>query len=207
MTSRVFRVALTGGIASGKSTVADMFGDLGAVLIDTDIIAREVVLPGTPGLQDIVDSFGAGMLDGDGMLDRPAMRRLVFADDSKRQQLEAILHPKIRRETERQMQTHGGPYQIVIVPLLVESPLKSLVDRIVVVDCSEEVQLERLLARDTGTEVQARRMMEAQASREERLALADDVIANDADIAETRMQVAALHARYLSLAATITTEC
>lgn len=201
MTSRIFRVALTGGIASGKSTVADMFGDLGAVLIDTDIIAREVVLPGTPGLQDIVDTFGAEMLDADGMLDRPAMRRLVFADDAKRRQLEAILHPKIRQEAERQMQTRGGPYQIVIVPLLVESPLKNLVDRIVVVDCSEAIQLERLLARDIGTKDQARRMLAAQASRQERLALADDVIANDTDIAETRIQVAALHARYLALAA------
>lgn len=200
MTSNVFRVALTGGIASGKSTVADMFGELGAVLIDTDIIAREVVQPGTRGLQDIVDAFGPGLLDTDGMLDRPAMRRLVFADDARRKQLEAILHPKIRQEAERQMQTRGGPYQIVIVPLLVESPLKDLVDRIVVVDCSEEIQLERLLARDSGTNDQARRMIAAQAGREERLALADDVIENDADIDDTRGQVAALHARYLTLA-------
>ena len=200
MTSNVFRVALTGGIASGKSTVADMFGELGAVLIDTDIIAREVVQPGTRGLQDIVDAFGPGLLDADGMLDRPAMRRLVFADDARRRQLEAILHPNIRQEAERQMRTRGGPYQIVIVPLLVESPLKSLVDRIVVVDCSEEIQLERLLARDSGTNDQARRMIAAQAGREERLALADDVIENDADIDDTRGQVAALHARYLTFA-------
>ena len=96
MTSNVFRVALTGGIASGKSTVADMFGELGAVLIDTDIIAREVVQPGTRGLQDIVDAFGPDLLDTDGMLDRPAMRRLVFADDARRRQLEAILHPNIQ---------------------------------------------------------------------------------------------------------------
>jgi len=203
MTSDVFRVALTGGIASGKSTVADMFGELGAVLIDTDIIAREVVQPGTRGLQDIVDTFGPGLLDADGMLDRPAMRRLVFADDARRKQLEAILHPNIRQEADRQMQTRGGPYQIVIVPLLVESPLKDLVDRIVVVDCSEEIQLERLLARDSGTNDQARRMIAAQASREERLALADDVIENDEDIDNTRGQVAILHARYLSLASAI----
>lgn len=201
MTSRVFRIALTGGIASGKSTVADMFGELGAVLIDTDLIARDVVLPGTAGLQDIVDSFGADILDADGMLDRPAMRRLVFADDSRRRQLEAILHPKIRQEAERQMQTRGGPYQIVIVPLLFESPLKSLVDRIVVVDCSEQIQLERLLARDIGTKDQARRMLAAQAGRQERLALADDVVANDADLAETLRQVTALHTLYMSLAA------
>ncbi len=200
MTSNVFRVALTGGIASGKSTVADMFGELGAVLIDTDIIAREVVQPGTRGLQDIVDAFGPGLLDADGMLDRPAMRRLVFADDARRRQLEAILHPNIRQEAERQMRTRGGPYQIVIVPLLVESPLKDLVDRIVVVDCSEKIQLERLLARDSGTNDQARRMIAAQASREERLALADDVIENDEDIDDTRGQVAALHARYLTFA-------
>jgi len=178
-----------------------MFGELGAVLIDTDLIARDVVLPGTAGLQDIVDSFGADILDADGMLDRPAMRRLVFADDSRRRQLEAILHPKIRQEAERQMQTRGGPYQIVIVPLLFESPLKSLVDRIVVVDCSEQIQLERLLARDIGTKDQARRMLAAQAGRQERLALADDVVANDADLAETLRQVTALHTLYMSLAA------
>jgi dephospho-CoA kinase len=200
MTSNVFRVALTGGIASGKSTVADMFGELGAVLIDTDIIAREVVQPGTRGLQDIVDAFGPALLDADGMLDRPEMRRLIFADDARRKQLEAILHPNIRQEAQRQMQTRGGPYQIVIVPLLVESPLKDLVDRIVVVDCSEEIQLERLLARDSGTNDQARRMIAAQSSREERLALADDVIENDEDIDDTRGQVAALHARYLTFA-------
>lgn len=196
----IYRVGLTGGIASGKTTVADMFAALGAVLIDTDIIARDVVAPGTPGLKHIVDAFGKDLLHANGTLDRRVMRNIVFDDAAKRRQLEAILHPRIREETERQMQISGGPYQIVVVPLLLESPLKDSVNRILVVDCSKAVQLERLLERDTETSEQACRMIDAQASREDRLALADDVISNAADLAATRQQVAALHRKYRSLA-------
>lgn len=197
----IFRVALTGGIASGKTTVADMFGNLGATLIDTDVVARQVVAPGTDGLRAIVKCFGDEVLDADGSLDRPRMRRLVFADEGKRRQLEAITHPLIRRETERQMQASNGVYQIVVVPLLVESPLKDRVDRILVVDCAESVQYERLLARDAESERQARRIIAAQADRAERLAIADDVVLNDADLEQTRHQVIDLHQRYLRLAA------
>jgi dephospho-CoA kinase len=195
-----FRVGLTGGIASGKTTVANMFGELGAVLIDTDIIAREVVDKGSAGLARVVDKFGSSILDADGGLDRRAMRNIVFADDEKRLQLEEVLHPLIRTEAERQMRTKTGPYQLIIVPLLVESPLKDRLDRILVVDCSKERQLERLLARDLETPQQAHRMLAAQSSREDRLALADDVIVNDASLQLTRQQVADTHRRYLALA-------
>jgi dephospho-CoA kinase len=198
--SGTFRVALTGGIASGKTTVANMFAELGAVLIDTDIIARDVVAKGTAGLEQVVDKFGSTVVDADGKLDRRALRGVVFADREKRLALEGILHPLIRAEAERQMDTRSGPYQVIIVPLLVESPLKERVDRILVVDCSEERQLARLLSRDVETEEQARRMIAAQSSREDRLALADDVITNDADIALTRQQVANTHQAYLALA-------
>jgi len=200
VTSGTFRVALTGGIASGKTTVANMFGELGATLIDTDIIARDVVEPGTAGLAQVVAQFGDSILDVSGRLDRRVLREIVFANDEKRRQLEEILHPLIRAETERQMQTKSGPYQLVIVPLLVESPLKSSVDRILVVDCSEERQLERLLARDVESRDQAHRMIAAQSSRQDRLALADDVITNDADIELTRQQVTDTHQAYLALA-------
>lgn len=196
----IFRVGLTGGIASGKTSVANMFADLGALLIDTDIIARDVVTPGTPGLRRVIDAFGSDLLQADGTLDRRAMRRIVFEDTTKRRQLEAILHPLIREETERQMRAPGGPYQIVIVPLLLESPLRDSVNRILVVDCSEAIQLERLLERDTETAEQARRIIGAQASREDRLVIADDVISNDADLAAMQKQVAELHRKYLLLA-------
>ena len=170
-----------------------MFGELGAVLIDTDIIARDVVEPGTPGLERVVAEFGTKVTDHKGRLDRRALRTIVFSDEKKRLLLEEILHPLIRAETERQMRTLDGTYQLLIVPLLVESPLKDHADRILVVDCSEERQLERLLARDIETEAQARRMIAAQSSREERLALAVYVITNDADIESTRSQVAKAH--------------
>jgi len=196
----MFRVGLTGGIASGKTTVANMFGELGAVLIDTDIIAREVVDKGSPGLARVVDRFGSGVLDADGGLDRRALRSVIFADDQKRLELEKVLHPLIRAEAERQMRTKIGPYQLIIVPLLVESPLKDRLDRILVVDCSEERQLQRLLARDLETPQQAHRMLAAQSGREDRLALADDVIVNDASLELTRRQVADIHQDYLALA-------
>ena len=199
--SGTFTVGLTGGIASGKTTVADQFGELGAVLIDTDVIARQVVEPGTEGLTEIAATFGKDVLQEDGSLDRRALRAVVFAEDAKRRELEAIVHPRIRDETMRQMLEFGGPYQIIVVPLLAESPLQHAVDRILVVDCAEEVQLARLLARDNENEAQARRIIAAQTPREERLAIADDVIENDRDLDYTRQQVATLHQKYMELAA------
>ena len=195
-----FRVALTGGIASGKSTVADMFEGLGATIIDTDVVAREVVAPGEPALDAIRHEFGDGVFDDDGALDRAALRRIIFADDDARERLEAILHPLIRERTEALAATAGGDYQVIVVPLLVESPLKDLVDRIVVVDCDENAQIRRLMARDAESEGQARRMLAAQSSREQRLAIADDVVSNDGELTATLAQVEKLHRRYLALA-------
>ena len=194
------RIGLTGGIASGKSTVADMFAELGAVVIDTDVIAREVVMPGRPALDEIREAFGSSVIGDDGTLDRGAMRQLVFADQGARQHLETILHPRIQDETRRQAGVAGGDYQLIVIPLLVESSLKSFIDRILVVDCDEETQIRRLLARDAESSAQARRILASQSSRDERLAIADDVIHNDADLESTRSQVAALHEIYVSLA-------
>ena len=191
------RIGLTGGIASGKSTVAGMFADLGVPVIDTDVIARDVVRPGEPALAEIREAFGAGVIAADGTLDRPAMRAIVFGDDAARRRLESILHPRIGRATQEQADAAGGAYQVIVVPLLVESSLRAFVDRVLVVDCDEETQVARLLARDAESEDQAQRMLAAQSSRAERLAIADDVVSNDGDLDGTREQVLALHQRYL----------
>lgn len=195
------RIGLTGGIASGKSTVAGMFADLGVPVIDTDVIAREMVRPGEPALAEIREAFGAGVIAADGTLDRPAMRAIVFGDDTARRRLESILHPRIGRATREQADAAGGVYQVIVVPLLVESSLRAFVDRVLVVDCDEETQVARLLARDAESEDQARRMLAAQSSRAERLEIADDVVSNDGDLDHTREQVLALHRRYLREAA------
>jgi dephospho-CoA kinase len=197
---RPLRIGLTGGVASGKSTVAEMFAELGVPVVDTDVIAREVVEPGTPALDEIRETFGDEVIAADGSLDRTAMRGIVFADDAAREALEAIVHPRIRAETIAQATAAGGEYQLIVVPLLVESPLRSFVDRVLVVDCSEETQVRRLLQRDAGSEDQARRMLAAQASREARLAIADDVIGNEGDLGDTRRQVRQLHENYLEAA-------
>ena len=194
------RIGLTGGIASGKSLVADMFAARGVPVIDTDVIARDVVQPGEPALKEIEQQFGPEILDADGRLDRRRLRELVFADDGRRRALEAILHPRIRIEAVRRSAAAGGDYQIIVVPLLVESPMRRFMDRVLVVDCSEETQLERLLERDTGTEEQARRILAAQASRKARLGIADDVLDNDGTKEEAATQVEHLHNRYLDLA-------
>jgi dephospho-CoA kinase len=199
-TRRPLRVGLTGGIASGKTMVAGLFAAKGVPVIDTDVIAREVVRRGEPALQDIEGAFGRDVFDADGQLDRRRLRELVFADDAKRLALEAILHPRIRAAAVLRSEAAGGDYQIIVVPLLVESPLRQFMDRILVVDCSEDTQLERLLKRDTETKEQARRIIAAQASRQERLAIADDVIDNEGTKAETAAQVESLHRRYLGLA-------
>ncbi len=194
------RIGLTGGIASGKSTVADMFAELGVPVIDTDVIAREVVEPGAPALDEVRDRFGEQVFDAAGNLDRRALRKLVFADEDARHDLEAILHPRIGHETRRQADDAAGPYQLIVVPLLVGSPLTRFVDRVLVVDCNEDTQVARLLARDAETVEQAERMLAAQASRKERLAIADDIIRNDGSLTETRRQVRDLDERYRRLA-------
>ena len=196
---RPLRIGLTGGIASGKSTVADLFAARGVPVIDTDVIAREVVEPGRPALAEIAREFGPDILDEEGRLNRRRLRDVVFRDDKRRETLEAILHPRIREETEAQAAAAGGAYQLIVVPLLVESPMQATMDRILVVDVSEETQLERLLQRDAESEVQARRMIAAQASREDRLRIADDVLDNDGTLDATADQVDRLHQKYLEL--------
>lgn len=193
-------MALSGGIASGKSVVADMFAELGIPIIDTDLIAREVVAPGQPALEEIRDRFGESMLTADGRLDRAAMRKRVFSDERARADLEALLHPRIATETMRQADAAKGPYQIVVVPLLVGSKLQDVVDRVLIVDCSEETQVRRLLARDMETEEQARRILAAQSSRDERLAIADDIIGNEGSLEETRKRVRSLDRKYRRIA-------
>lgn len=192
---------MTGGIASGKSTVADMFADLGVAIIDTDIIAREVVASGQPALEEIAARFGDDVIDAAGKLDRRTLRRLIFEDDRARSDLEAILHPRIGAETRRQADAAGGAYQIIVVPLLVGSPLREFVDRVLVVDCDETLQIQRLLARDAESVEQARRILAAQSSRVERLAIADVVIENDGKLEDTRRRVQELDRAFRELAA------
>jgi dephospho-CoA kinase len=201
VSTRVFRVGLTGGIASGKSTAAKFFAALGVPILDSDQVARDVVEPGQPPLERLVERFGPGILTADGHLDRPALREIVFSDPKARADLEALTHPAIGTAMEAQSAAAGGPYQILVIPLLVEKNLSSHVDRVLVVDCTEELQLCRLRERDGATPEQVQAILRAQAPRALRLKAANDVITNDADIGAVREQVAALHPRYLELAA------
>lgn len=196
----MFRIGLTGGIASGKSTVAELFAEAGAAVIDTDRIAREVVLPGRPALAALVTSLGPGILDREGQLDRAQMRRKIFADADVRNTVESILHPAILAELGRQSAAAAGPYQVLVIPLLVEGDRAGLVDRVLVVDCPVETQIERLMARDGETRESAQAMLAAQARRQERLASADDVIENDGSPADLAAEVAALDRRYRKMA-------
>ena len=200
MSARVFRVGLTGGIASGKSTAAKFFGALGVPILDSDQVAREVVEPGQPPLERLVERFGPTILTPDGHLDRPALRDIVFSDPRARADLEALTHPAIGAALEARSATAGGPYQILIIPLLVEKHLGSQVDRVLVGDCDEALQISRLRARDGSTPKQAQAILDAQVSRSTRVKAADDVITNDADMSAVQNQVATLHARYLALA-------
>jgi dephospho-CoA kinase len=197
----MLRIGLTGGIASGKTTVADLFAARGATVLDTDVIAREVVEPGRPALGALVKAQGRSILDGEGRLDRAELRRRLFEDAATRRDIEAILHPAILAELERQALQARGPYQVFVIPLLVENRLDYIVDRVLVVDCSEEEQVRRLMARDGEDRESALRMLGAQASREQRLAAADDVVDNGGPAADLPAQVAALDLKYRGLAA------
>ena len=196
-----FRVALTGGIASGKSTVADLFAALGVPVIDTDLIAREVVEPGEPALAQLAAAFGPEVLGPDGRLDRRRLRDMVFADPTARRRLEAILHPAIRARMEAQSRAAGGPYQLLVIPLLAEGGRRDHVDRVLLVDVPESAQVERLMRRDGSSREQARAALAAQASRAVRQAIADDVIENTGGVEDLRARVAELHGEYLRLAA------
>ena len=196
----MFRVGLTGGVACGKTTVAEIFASLGAGIVDTDAIARDVVAPGSAALAEIAAEFGAEVIDDSGNLDRATMRRLVFADVARREALEQILHPRIREATLAQIDALQAPYALVVVPLLFETGFDELVDRSVVVDCPVETQLARLQSRDDVDEQTALGMLAAQLDRQSRVARGDDVIDNGGDRTTTRAQVEALHQRYLRLA-------
>ncbi len=201
--TRALRIGLTGGIASGKSTVSRRFAELGVPVIDADVASRTVVAPGTPGLARVVQRFGGGILDADGRLDRRALRNLIFKDSSLRQALDAILHPLIRVEMEREAAQAQAPYVVMAIPLLVEGgSAAKRVDRVLVVDADEPLQIQRLQARDGGSVEQARAILASQASRAARLAAADDVLLNSGTVAELRQAVDRLHEKYLQLAQT-----
>ena len=196
----MFSVGLTGGIGSGKSTVADLFAAQGVTIVDTDLIAHQITAPGGVAMPKIATEFGAAFVAPDGSLDRARMRTLVFADEGARRRLEAITHPLIRTGTERARRAATGLYVMLVVPLLVESGTwKTRVERVLTVDCSVETQISRVMRRNAFSREQVLAIMARQATREARLAAADDVIVNeDSSIDELRAQVEALHVRYLS---------
>ena len=197
-----FVIGVTGGIGSGKSTVVDLFAARGAAVVDTDAIAHELTMARGAAMHEIAAAFGSGVVLAEGGLDRAAMRRLVFSDPTARSRLEAILHPMIRRESEARCQSMtGAPYVLLVVPLLVEAGgYRERVERILVVDCDEEVQISRVVARSALSVDEVRAIMATQAARTERLAVADDVISNSGGLATLGPQIDVLHQRYLELA-------
>jgi len=198
---RHYVVALTGGVASGKSAVARRFEALGIHVHDADVAAREVVAPREPALAEIEFVFGAEVLNADGSLDRRAMRERVFADPEARRKLEGIIHPRVRAWLRRRVGMDRGPYCMLAIPLLVENRAAyEWVDRVLLVDVPEMLQIERLMRRDGIARETAQRMLDAQSSRQQRLAMADDVIVNEGEESALDAQVTALHARYLDLA-------
>lgn len=195
-----YTVALTGGIGSGKSTVADAFSHLGVNVIDADVIARQVVEPGTPALLAIAARFGQQMINYDGTLNRRSLREHIFAHAEDKTWLNALLHPLIQQETRRQMQAASSSYVLWVVPLLVENNLAANADRVLVVDVPKETQIQRTILRDRVSREHAERILAAQATREQRLAAADDVIENMGPPDAIASDVARLHEKYLMLA-------
>jgi dephospho-CoA kinase len=192
-------IALSGGIASGKTYVSNKFSSLGVDIIDTDIIAHEIVLPGRSALEEITDNFGKSVLQKDGALNRKLMRKIVFEDSKKRLILESILHPKIQNEVKNKISSLNGPYQIIVVPLLTKSPILKQVNRILIIDCDEKKQLKRLIKRDGISTKLASQIMSSQSDRKERLSIADDIILNDDDFDSLDTQIINLHRCYLDL--------
>lgn len=198
----MLRVGVTGGIGSGKSTVASLFAEQGVPIIDTDTIARALVEPGLPAYSAIVKAFGQSILGTTKNIDREKLRGIVFKEASERRKLEAILHPCIRDEVRKQLGNIDKPYCLVVVPLLIESGFTDLVDQILVVDADEKIQIERTKARSNMSEPEIRAILAAQIGRDERLRKADDVIVNNSDIKQLRQKVAQLHEHYQKLAVT-----
>ncbi len=193
-------IGLTGGIGSGKSTVAGIFQQLGIPVIDADVIARAMVAPGQPALEEIIEVFGPDSVDASGVLDRNRLRKLVFSNPAQRHRLEAILHPKVRREIITLTTDIQAPYCIVVIPLLLETKQRDLVDRILVVDTEVDKQIARVVSRNGLPRDEITAIIEAQINRESRLAAADEVINNDGSLDELAIQVRAQHEKYLKIA-------
>jgi dephospho-CoA kinase len=195
-----FIVGLTGGIGCGKTTVTELFQALGIQAVDADIVARQVVMPGTPGFNAIKAHFGANIVQPTGEINRAQLRQRVFSNSADKAWLEQLLHPAIRQELLTQLAALTSPYALLVAPLLLENKLKQYVQRVLVIDLPEQLQLERAMARDAANAGQISAIMAAQMSRTERLTLADDIITNDSNVADLPPQVARLHQRYLRLA-------
>ncbi|WP_095497809.1 dephospho-CoA kinase [Paraferrimonas haliotis] len=193
-------VGLTGGIGSGKTTIANLFASKGITLVDADVIARDMVAPNSPALQAIIERYGAHILDNQGQLDRAKLRLRVFDDDDERTWLNGLLHPMIRKHMLKQAREARSEYAIMVVPLLVENSLTQMVNRILVVDVDPETQITRTMARDKVTREQVQAILDAQASRQDRLTLADDVIANEQTMEQLTLTVEQLHQSYLQAA-------
>ena len=195
-----YTVALTGGIASGKSLVSTEFARLSVPIIDTDVIAHEIVEPGQPALKEIENAFGAGIIDSNGRLKRSELRALIFADADTRTKLEFILHPRIRREVGKAIAKVTSAYCILVIPLLAERGAYPDLDRILVVDVEPEKQISRLMARDKSSQKQAEQALASQANREQRIKIADDILDNSGSPEDVRHEVARLNLKYLHLA-------
>lgn len=198
MRPRQLVIGLTGGIASGKSLVAAAFSKLAIAIIDADVIARELVVPGQAGYFKIVEHFGDGILQADGGIDRRALRELIFQNSSERRWLEDLLHPLIRQELTRGAAQAQSPYCILVIPLLTDRQTYPIINRVLLVDAPEHLQLRRVQARDQISLMQAKAILTAQSPREARLALADDIIINDGEVGHVQAQVLRLHERYLN---------
>ncbi len=194
------RIALTGGIASGKSTVAQLFAELGVPIVDMDVIARELIAPGSALLAQVIERFGTSVRSADGSLDRRALREVIFRDANARAGLESILHPAIRARAAELETAARGPYVITVVPLLAETKRAGDYDRVLLVDSEERLQRERLAERDRSSAATIEAALSAQATRGARQALADDTLLNDGALAALRPRVRELHEKYLALA-------
>jgi len=192
-------IGLSGGIASGKTIVSDEFSSLGADIIDTDIIARELIFPSSKTLNEIVSVFGENVLQDDGNLNRKLMRQIIFSEKDKKITLEKIMHPKIHNKVKLKIQSASGYYQIIVVPLLLQSPILDFIHRVLIIDCDEKIQINRLIKRDNISEELAKKMIENQSKREERLAIADDVILNEGRLEEIKHEVKKLNDFYIKI--------
>jgi len=196
----MLRIGLTGGIGSGKSSAAAMFARRGVPVIDADEIAKQLVAPGQPAYERIIQRFGKEFVDANGFIDRGRLRRHVFGDPASRRELEAILHPRVRQQIQRQLRALRAPYCVIVIPLIFEANQQDLVDRILVIDAAEDTQVQRVAARSSLTEDEIRKIIAAQIGRNVRLRQAHDVITNEGELEQLEERVDAFHTRYLDLA-------